>query len=238
MSEGDSSDRGNLESLLSKAADPTRAAPASEIARWSGRLPPLLLDIWRRYGLVRLAGRRLRLIEPSRYAPLMAYIFHGDPDFEGDTHAIALGDFGGLALWSERHGFAFLNPQLASVEAPFLLATDPPPSDAQIADMLIAMPEAAIEAFDPAGEPLHARLLARLGRLDHDDIYAATPAPSQLGGTPEPDYIVADALEWLEAVYTEMNVMLVDMSRNPIELRMIGQPWQPERPQQLRGGKS
>ena len=130
-----------------------------------------------------------------------------------------------VALWSERHGFGFLSPLLAALEMPFILAPLAPPADTQIADLLIATRPSAIEAFDPEQQPLHERLRARLGRLEHDDIYAATPAPPRLGGTPIEDYEVADALEWLEAVYTQMNVTLVDYQRVPFQLRMIGDPW-------------
>ena len=54
-----------LEAVLSAASDHRRPAPADAVALWSGRLPPLLLDIWRRYGLVRLAEGRLRLVDPQ-----------------------------------------------------------------------------------------------------------------------------------------------------------------------------
>lgn len=225
MTDGDVKPTQQLEALLSAASDQRRPAPADAVALWAGRLPPLLLDIWRRYGLVRLAGGRLRLVDPRRFEPLMGYIFQDDADLAGDIHVIGLGDLGELALWSERHGFGFLSPLLASLELPYILSSVPPAADTQIADLLIPMHHSAIEAFDHEQQPLHERLRARLGRLDHDNIYAATPAPPQLGGTPIEDYVVADALEWLEAVYTQMNVTLVDYQRVPFQLRMIGDPW-------------
>ncbi|MBA4490651.1 GAD-like domain-containing protein [uncultured Paracoccus sp.] len=214
-----------LEAMLSAASDHRRPAPADAVARWSGRLPPLLLDIWRRYGLVRLAGGRLRLVDPRRFEPLMGYVFHGDPDLAGDTHVIGLGDLGELALWSERHGFGFLSPLTAALEMPYIIAPDAPSADTQIADLLIAIPASAIEAFDHQHQPLHDRLHQKLGRLDHDEIYAATPVPPRLGGTPIEDYEIADGPEWLEAVYAVMNVTLVDYQRDPFELRMVGSAW-------------
>ena len=227
LSDGDGQPTQQLEVLLSAASDQRRPAPADAVALWSGKLPPLLLDIWRRYGLVRLAGGRLRLVDPRRFEPLMGYVFHGDPDLAGDTHVIGLGDLGELALWSQRHGFGFLSPLLAALEMPFILSPTAAPADNQIADLLIRMSPSAIEAFDPEQQPLHERLRAKLGRLERDDIYAATPAPPQLGGTPIEDYEVADAVEWLEAVYQAMNVTLVDYQHVPFQLRMIGDPWPP-----------
>lgn len=201
MTDGDGEPTQQLEAVLSAASDQRRPAPADAVAIWAGKLPPLLLDIWRRYGLVRLAGGRLRLVDPRRFEPLMGYVFHGDPDLAGDTHVIGLGDLGELVLWSERHGFGFLSPLLAALEMPYILSPTAPAADTQIADLLIPMVPSAIEAFDPEQQPVHERLRARLGRLDHDNIYAATPAPPRPGGTPVEDYEVADALEWLEAVY-------------------------------------
>lgn len=225
MTEGDGKPAQHLEALLAAASDQRRPAPADAVAFWSGKLPPLLLDIWRRYGMVRLAEGRVRLVEPRRFEPLMAYIFNGDPDLDGDTHTIALGGLGELILWSQRHGFGFLRPSLAALEVPYILSHGAPPADTQIADLVIPIRPPEIEAFDPEQQPVYDRLRARLGQLDNDDIYTATPAPPQLGGTPVEDYEVADALEWLEAVYSEMNIMLVDFDRDPIELRMVGQPW-------------
>ena len=216
-----------LEGVLAASTDRMRPVPAGAAMRWAGKVPPLLLDIWRRYGLARLAGGRLRLVDPARYQPLMNYVFNGDPDLGGDTHAVALGDMGELVVWSERHGYGFLSPVLCSLELPYLLVTDPPPADTQIADHLVMMPAARIEAWDDQRKPLHDRLRARLGPLEHDMIYAATPAPPRPGGTPVEDYLVADALEWLEAIHTEMNVSIMDFRREPFQLRIVGQPWPP-----------
>ena len=71
----DEGTRPQLESLLTAAVDHTRPAPADAVAHWAGKLPPLLLDIWRRYGMVRLAGGRLRLVDPRRFTPLMDRIY-------------------------------------------------------------------------------------------------------------------------------------------------------------------
>lgn len=223
----DEGTRPQLESLLTAAVDHTRPAPADAVAHWAGKLPPLLLDIWRRYGMVRLAGGRLRLVDPRRFTPLMEYIFEGDPDLDGDTHAIALGDFGELVLWSERYGFGFLTPMLSALDMPYILTATAPSADSQIADLLVPIKATGIEVFDTDLQPLHDRLRARLGPLEDDLIYAATPVPLPPEGTSEEDYLVADALEWLEAVYVEVHVTLMEWEPEMRQLRLIGQPWPP-----------
>lgn len=195
------------------------------VSLWTGRLPDILMQIWNARGLARIADGRMRLVDPARYGPLMDFLFEGDPDFDGDTHVIALGDMGQLALWSERQGFVFLVPGLLTLDAPYLLATDPPSPDKQIAERLLGLKAEHIETFDPRGEPVHDRLRQQLGRLDGEDIYAATPVPPAPGGTRPEDYVLADALEWQEALITESEFTLVDWHRREPTLRLVRQPW-------------
>lgn len=48
------------------------------------------------------------LINSDLAAPLIDFLFTGDPDFEGDTYAIAIGAFWQLTLWSQRYGLVDL----------------------------------------------------------------------------------------------------------------------------------
>ncbi|MDO5604356.1 MAG: GAD-like domain-containing protein [Paracoccus sp. (in: a-proteobacteria)] len=195
------------------------------IARWGAHVPALLVETWRLRGLVDLAGGRLRLCDPGWLAPLMSYLFEGDVDLDGDCHAIAIGNLGEVVIWSERHGFGLLSPVLSTLTLPYLLTPVPPAPDAQIRDHVLGLSERAIEAFDPDGEPVHDRLVERFGPLEPGMIYGATPVPPRLGGTPVKDYVIADAAEWLEAVYTEMAVSIFDYDRDPQVLRMVGEDW-------------
>ncbi|SDX65241.1 hypothetical protein SAMN04488001_0104 [Litoreibacter albidus] len=165
------------------------------------------------------------MIVPSMLGPVTSYIFEGDPDLSGDTHAIALGGLGEVAFWSRRHGFGFLAPGLATLDMPYILNTAPPPADEQIALDLLNFPAAGIEAFAPDGQPVFDRLVKRLKPLPFGSIYGTTPVPPPLEGTSVEHYVVTEATEWLEAVYTSINITLVDWSREPAELRRVGQPW-------------
>lgn len=236
MAEGDPVDQQQLDALLRLTTAIDRPVPSRAVSVWSGRLPDVLMQIWNMRGLARIADGRMRLVDPTRYEPLMALLFEGDPDFDGDTHVIALGDMGQLALWSERHGFAFLMPSLLTLETPHLLAAAPPSPDQQIAELLLGLKAEHIETFDPQGEPVHERLRLQLGPLDGEDIYAATPVPPAPGGTEPEDYVLADALEWLEALITESEITLVDWRRRDPTLRLARHAWPKDGVRRVAGG--
>lgn len=193
--------------------------------RQFAELPLSLRMIWRKYGLVSLAGRRLHLLDPARLAPVISYIFEGDPDLAGDVHAIAYGNLGEVVLWSARYGYGFLSPVLSTLEMPNLTRGIAEPPEAQFIQQVLDMPPALIDAYDPARRLVHDRLVSTLGRLPYGTIYGATPVPPPLEGTPVENYVVADVAEWLEAVYTEIAVTLVDWDLTPSDQRRIGQPW-------------
>ncbi len=206
-------------------AVPPDAVPFDATRRHYADLPLSLRMIWRRYGLVSLADARLHLLDPARLAPVISYIFEGDPDLDGDVHAIAYGNMGEVVLWSGRFGYGFLSPVLSTLEMPNLTRGAAELPDTQFVQQVLDMPPALIDAYDPARQLVHDRLVSTLGRLPYGAIYGATPVPPRLEGTPVGDYVVADVAEWLEAVYTEVAVTLVDWELTPSEQRQIGQPW-------------
>ena len=188
-------------------------------------LPLSLRIIWRKYGLVSLAGGRLHLLDPARLAPVISYIFEGDPDLAGDVHAIAYGNLGEVVVWSGRYGYGFLSPVLSTLEMPNLTRTTAEPPETQFVQQVLDMPPELLDAYDPARQLVHDRLVSTLGRLPHGAIYGTTPVPPPLEGTPVENYVVAYVAEWLEAVYTEIAVTLVDWDLTPSDQRQIGQPW-------------
>ncbi len=213
-----------VETILA-GSPPAPSVPAQTIARAKDRLPPLLIGVWQTYGFASLAKGRLRLIDPKWLAPLISYIFEGDVDLDGDCHAIALGDLGEVVIWSQRHGYGFLSPAVSSLDMRYILDPDPPSADDQILNELLHFPAEGIEAFDPDQQPLHQRLRQRLGPLPPGMIYGTTPVPPALEGTPLEHWVVAEAADWLEAVYTEMAITLVDWSRPNPDLRQVRGPW-------------
>ena len=214
--------------ILDRLGPPPRDATPAQITlsqREYALLPAALHHIWRVYGFITLAEGRLHLVDPARFAPLMSYIFEGDPDLDGNVQAIAYGSLGELVLWSGRHGYGFLSPALSTLEMPNLTGDSIAPPEAQFVDQVLHMPPELIDAYDPAREPVHDRLVAKLGPLPYGAIYGTTPVPPPLEGTPVEHYVVAEVRDWLEAVYAEIAVSLVDWARTPSQLRQIGEPW-------------
>jgi hypothetical protein len=227
MSETDAALMAQIDEVLGRAPLDHPGFRPTHMTDYARDLPEALLVVWRRYGLAKLADGRLSLIDPKRLAGLVAYVFQGDPDLDGDMHAIAHGNLGEVVLWSRRYGFGLLSPVLGTLEMPNLTRSVVEPADAQFVEQVVQMMPDVLEAYDPDQMPVHDRLVARLGALPPGAIYGTTPAPPPLGGTRVEDYVVADIMEWLEAVYTEMAVSLVDWDLATPQLRQIGQPWAP-----------
>ncbi|KIT16874.1 GAD-like domain-containing protein [Jannaschia aquimarina] len=212
---------------IDAALAPIERGPEIEITeRWISSLPPALLHIWSSHGLVTLAGGRLRLVDPALFRPFLSYLTEGDVDLHGDTHAIALGNMGELAVWSERYGFGLLTWPIPSLQMTYMMDRSPPPSEDQIVTELLNMPAEVLDVWDANGDPMHDRIAAKLGPIERWEIYGATPTPARPLEVPVEDYVVADAIEWLEAHYTQMTTQLVDWLRpgSPI-LRAVGRPW-------------
>lgn len=199
--------------------------PVKTVARWTGRLPAPLLEIWAQYGFADFAGGRAHFIDPARLAPVISFIFGDDPDFAHDTHAIAYGDLGEVIVWSQRYGYGFLSPVLSTIEMPNLTAQTLTPPEPQFIDMVLNLPADLIETFDPAGEKVYDRLTKLLGPLPYGMMYGTTPAPPPAEGIPVDHYVIAEVDDWLEAVYTERAVSVVDWGRPQPMIRFLGKPW-------------
>ena len=143
-------------------------------------------------------------------------------------------------VWSERHGFGLLSADMRTLEMPYILEREPPHADTQIIDMVLQTPKELLEVYDQDQAPVHDRLLARLGSLPIGAIYGTTPAPAPPGGTPVEHYVVADAIDWLEAVYTAVRVSLINwdfVSEDQVymrSLRIVGDLWPAEGPHAAR----
>lgn len=218
--------------LVVSRTDPLPLRPET-IAHWRGVLPDLLIEVWEDYGLIKIAGGRMQLIAPNYLDALVSHITGDDADLGGDTHAIAIGDLGEVVLWSGRHGFGFLSPQYRAIYMPHITNPRMPPADQQIAEHVLRLHTETIEARDPGGKPVYARLEKQLGALPPLCIYGTTPVPPPLEGTPVDHYVIADACDWLEATYTSGIVVdiIFDWTRadanGEILHRALREPWPP-----------
>ena len=155
----------------------------------------------------------------------MAYLTEDDVDLDGDTHAIARGDLGEVAIWSERHGFGWLTWPSPSLFMIYMMDPAPPSPDEQIlVELLRASPE-GLDVIDMDGDPLHDRVAVRLGPLEGMEIYAPTPVPARVHEALVETFVVADAMEWMEANYSGIAITLVDWLRDSPMLRRLREPW-------------
>lgn len=196
--------------------------PETTLATLTGRVPDLMIDFWRFHGTGWLNGGRLRICLPGEFRNVLEMLFEGDPDFGADCHAIAIGAFGDLAIWSERHWLTFLRPVAAALDAPFLLtprAKDDP--DNRILEGMFQAHPLFWDLADSDGQPLFERAERELGSIRPDGIYGPMPLPFD-------GPIVLDALqrvpaaEYLDALRQTTIVTLADFNAGRFNLRDIG----------------
>ena len=215
-----------MDALYARHGPLDHVMPGPDPEPWIGRLPDALLYFWEIYGLGTWRDGRMHIIDPQYAAPLVEFLFAGDPDFAGDTHAIAIGAFGQMTLWSERHGLVDFNTMMTAIEAPYLIAPQSaPPPDTQIADGFLDIPPQMLEAYGADSQQLFDPVRKLLGPLEPVMIYASTPAPPTASDLIAKNFVLADAREWIEAVITENSTTLVDWQSESPDLRLIGDPW-------------
>lgn len=202
--------------------DPLPADPVT-LAAYEGRLPDILLDFWENHGFGALAGGLIRIIHPQQYAAAVAKLFEGDPDFAGDCHAIALGPFGDMMLWSARHQLVFVSLPLSMVDAPLRFRPAPRDQDDLIVltHVLNAAP-AVFDTADDAGAPMFARAREALGPLGPDEVYGTVPAVTYGEALAVEALQRVEAGEWLVERFSGYVYSLNDLQAGQFNLRDIG----------------
>lgn len=193
------------------------------LARYSGVLPPAILDFWEAYGIGDLAQGRLRLTLPEAFAGALSVLFKGDKDFETGGHVIAYGPFGDLLIWHERHWLIYCNMALAIVDAPFFFRPQQGTSPDQIIlDQVLGLDPAVLDMDDDLGTPMFERARNRLGPLGRDQIYGLMP-PVAVGLPIEISRLaITPAEEWLVERFLGWTYTLSDYSGHKIAVREIG----------------
>lgn len=197
--------------------------PAAVVAQYEGLLPAIVLDFWEHCGVGAFAGGRIRFVLPAHYAQAVAALFAGDPDFGDGCHAVALGPFGDLMIWSERHHLLFVGLPLAMVDAPFLNQRIAEEQIDRIAlDYLFKANPAIFDTADDDGEPMFQRAEAALGPLGAGEIYGTVPPMT----FDEPiavetlHRVVAD--DWLAEKFAGTEFQLADVAKREFNIRPIG----------------
>ncbi|MBO2635276.1 MULTISPECIES: GAD-like domain-containing protein [Shewanella] len=151
-----------------------------ELARYRGVLPDLLLAIWETVGFSAYADGGLWLVNPADYEDVLERILEPTVFIEQDIyHVIARNAWGELILWGEKSGNNLdITPSMQWV------CTNPTNAPEQIAASkaneamrwcLCMTQKSFLEANDEKDKPMLERAIAKLGKLDEDEMYGFAP---------------------------------------------------------------
>jgi hypothetical protein len=196
--------------------------PETTLAALTGRVPDLMIDFWRFHGTGWLNGGRLRICLPGEFRNVLEMMFEGDPDFGADCHALAIGAFGDLAIWSERHWLVVLRPLFAALDSPFLV------NPRAKVDAEKALLQGLFQAHplywdmaDTGGQPMFDQARERLGPLPEGAIYGLVP----LAGDVEPvveNLVLAPGNEYLRSKLQSNVISVADLEAGRFNLRDVG----------------
>jgi len=97
-----------------------RPVPEETVAARIGRVPDILIDLWRAHGAGAVREGGLWFVMPGALDAIEERLFGGDPDLGGDTTIVADGAMGNLLAWSQRHGVVLIVPVGGAVQVPGL----------------------------------------------------------------------------------------------------------------------
>jgi hypothetical protein len=188
-----------------------RDVPASQLQRYRGRLPDQLLAYWEEHGWSGYGKGLFWTVNPDEYEPALAAWIGATSLMEEDAyHVIARSAFGDLYLFGECHGGRahIIAPDSQMVP----LRKGKPDRDLSIRSFFASQSRAACDFSDAHGTNLFAAARAKLGTLQHDEMYGFAPALA-LGGP-----ATIDHLHKVKAV--EHLVLLAQLA----ELRVLDTP--------------
>jgi hypothetical protein len=179
-----------LAHLLGRLGEPEQArkVPYDEAQRYAGRVPEALLQFWRQHGRGAYNGGSYWICDPLPYQAVIKAIFKDDPEFNSSLMIVIGYDaFGRISVWhQERYGVTidlltstiFNPPDSSRINSETEQKFTPDFSiGIYLTHFIYNEPET-----DEDDEDLVPKARARLGALDHDEIYGFFPA-LQLGGT-------------------------------------------------------
>jgi hypothetical protein len=203
-------------------AHPLPAADADAMAR---RVPPALIDFWKRHGIGIYADGMLHLCNPRRYDGLLPLLVGNDGEIHAKDLALyAFSAFGELFLWHQRFGGVEINLMSGDVAAAGYLAPDTiGDPDLDLEARLVTFDRDLYDAKDETGRPLFDRAVSALGELRLDECFGFVPALA-LGGAPNlANLRRVAALEHFAILAQAAPLTLKDYSAfPPREVRPIG----------------
>jgi len=159
----------------------TTGEPVDEATRnrWQGRLPDTLLALWKRDGLARYLEDRLILVDPERYAGVLAPLLVGSTLEEVDAfHVYAVTAFGQLLVCGENSAVEIVaDPYTGdvAVDSSMLAETDAEEREGRLRFLLTLLEPNQLDVTDAEGNSVYARTRERLGALEGDEVYFPGP---------------------------------------------------------------
>ncbi len=199
--------------------------PEERIAAQIGRVPNLLIDLWRAHGVGAIRDRGLWFAMPGTLDGVEARMFDGDPDLGGDTTIVAYGAMGNLLAWNMRHGPVLVVPVGGAVQVPGLFRpSERLPDDAELLRYLRELHPFFFDQVDSENEQMLERVRGRLSALRAGQVYALYPVQGLLGTSYGVENVAVDEIaDYLGAVATGKVLILHDYEGQSLNIREIGE---------------
>lgn len=171
----------HYEAVLRRAdtSQNTHPMPETEIARYDGRVPAGLQEVWRRHGTaLTFGGGRIQLCDPHIMQTVLAPAFEGDPEFDIDTLVPYAFDSLGNILFTDNTLRDLMLRTFDSVFTAFRFHGDETDPDFFLARAL-EQGSKHLSALDE-DDDLHADCVAQCGSLVSGEVYGFVP-PLQIG---------------------------------------------------------
>ena len=199
-----------------------RPVPEERISPRIGRVPNLLIDLWRMAGVGALRDRGFWLAMPDEVDPITDRLFAGDPELGGDSFPVAYGAMGNLLCWNSRHGAVLVALEGGGVQVPGLAAPPRPNDDASLLRYLTELNPFFFDRVDRDNQRMLERAKTRLGPLQNGQIYASYPIHWPEYGRRVEEVRIAPLDEYLTEVVLWTTFMLRDYEGGRPNLRPIG----------------
>ena len=200
-----------------------RPVPEERAAVQIGRVPNLLIDLWRAHGVGAIRHRGLWLAMPGTLDGVEAAMFGGDPDLGGDTTIFAYGAMGNLLAWNERHGMVLVVLAGGAVQVPGLFRPEARFLDeAELLHYLRELDPFFFDRMDSQNKPMLESARDALGPLRAGQVYATYPVQALGAPIDVANVRIDDIADYLGSIATGRVFVLHDYETGRLNVREIG----------------
>jgi len=196
----------------------TQLPKASQISKFNGRVPAILLEYWQSHGWGSLYEGLFWFANPDELGPVVdAWFDEAGIGRRNDYQAIARSAFGKIFLWDKTAGHTMIiDPAFSEI------ITFPPEDEVASGEediafeaFLVSIDTEILDIVDAKDKLLFKRALKRLGPLKSDEMYGFEPAIAIGGKTALENLEKVKLIEHLVllAQLTEIDIRHMDLSR-------------------------